>query len=325
MAGPTAVAVQTEKALGMYEMMLRIREFEEKAAQLFQQGKLPGFLHSSVGQEAVAVGVIAALRRDDYVTSTHRGHGHVVAKGADLVRMFAELYGKATGYCRGKGGSMHIMDFSLGILGANGIVGGGIPIAVGAGLSVQLRRTDQVVACFFGDGAANNGAFHEGLNLAAIWELPVVFVCENNQYAESTPQRTSARVPLHQRAAAYGMPGEALDGNDVEAVYEAACRAVARARQGEGPTLLVCDTYRWYGHYVGDPAVYRPAEEVEAWKQRDPVARYARRLVERGVATPAELEAIRAKVVGEVDEAARTAETHPDPDPGSIFEDIYAP
>jgi TPP-dependent pyruvate/acetoin dehydrogenase alpha subunit len=308
----------------MYERMVRIRTFEEKATALFQEGKLPGFLHSSVGQEAVPVGATFDLGPDDYITSNHRGHGHVIAKGMPLDAMFAELYGKVEGSNRGRGGSMHIMSFAIGILGANGIVGAGIPIAAGAGLSAVLRGSRQVAVCFFGDGGANNGAFHEGVNLAAIWDLPVVFVCENNQYAESTPQSTTTRVPrIADRAVAYGIPGESVDGNDLAAVYDAASRAIARARAGQGPTLIEAVTYRWYGHYIGDPAVYRTSEEVEAWKARDPVERARAELVRRAGVGAAAVEAIEDKVRREVEAAAAWAEALPDPDPATAFEYVY--
>jgi TPP-dependent pyruvate/acetoin dehydrogenase alpha subunit len=324
--GRRARAIDTPALRQMYERMVRIRAFEEKATLLFQEGKLPGFLHSSVGQEAVPVGVTFDLRPDDYITSNHRGHGHVIAKGMPLPSMFAELFGKAEGSNRGRGGSMHIMSFALGILGANGIVGAGIPIAAGAALSAALRGSGQVAVSFFGDGGANNGAFHEGVNLAAIWDLPVVFVCENNQYAESTPQSTTTRVPrISDRASAYGIPGETVDGNDLFAVYEAASRAIARARAGEGPTLLEAVTYRWHGHYIGDPAVYRSEDEVEAWKARDPLPPVRRELASRPGVGEEGVEALEAEVRREVEEAAAWAEALPDPDPATAFEDVYGP
>jgi TPP-dependent pyruvate/acetoin dehydrogenase alpha subunit len=321
-----AMRPTTEDLREMYRRMVRIRAFEERATALFQAGELPGFLHSSVGQEAVPVGATFDLGPDDYITSNHRGHGHVMAKGMSPRAMFAELYGKAEGSNRGRGGSMHIMSFAIGVIGANGIVGAGIPIAAGAALSAVLRRTDQVAVCFFGDGGANNGAFHEGINLAAVWDLPCVFVCENNQYAESTPQASTTRVArIADRAAAYGIPGERVDGNDVAAVYAAASRAIARARRGEGPSLIEAVTYRWYGHYIGDPAVYRADDEVAEWKGRDPVARLRRVLREGHGVAESELAAVEAAEAAEVDEAAAWAQALPDPDPATAFEDVYGP
>ncbi len=310
----------------LYHTMVRIRLFEQRIMELFQQGRLPGFLHVSIGQEAVPTGVCAHLRSNDYISSTHRGHGDVIAKGARLDRMMAELYGKKTGYCKGKGGSMHIADLELGILGANGIVGAGIPIATGTALAFKMRRTDQVAVCFFGDGGANTGAFHEGLNLASVWNLPVVFVCQNNQYAESTPQRVHQKIKdIAVRAMAYDIPGETVDGMDVLEVYRVAGDAVARARAGGGPTLVECKTYRFYGHYVGDPGTaYRRPEEVEEWKQRDPIATFARRLLAEGVTTAAELKAIEEAVQQELEAAIRFAETSPEPDLEDALQDIYA-
>jgi pyruvate dehydrogenase E1 component alpha subunit len=309
----------------LYHTMLRIRLFEQRIMELFQQGRLPGFLHVSIGQEAVPTGVCAHLRANDYISSTHRGHGDVIAKGARLDRMMAELYGKKTGYCKGKGGSMHIADLELGILGANGIVGAGIPIATGTALAFKMRRTDQVAVCFFGDGASNTGAFHEGLNLASVWNLPVVFVCQNNQYAESTPQRVHQKIKdIAVRAVAYDIPGETVDGMDVLEVYRVAGEAIARARAGGGPTLIECKTYRFYGHYVGDPGTaYRRPEEVEEWRRRDPIASLARRLLAEGKATEAKLQAIEAAVQRELEEAIRFAEASPEPDPEEALQDVY--
>ena len=251
----------------MHLIMVRIRRFEERAIQLFMAQEMPGFLHSYLGQEAVAAGVCETLEQDDSITSTHRGHGHVIAKGLQLDRMMAELFGKRTGYCKGKGGSMHIADFSCGVLGANGIVGGGIAIATGAALASKLRGTKRVAVAFFGDGATNQGSFHEAANMAAIWQLPVVLVCENNLYAVSTHQARHTRLTdLSERAKAYGFPGRTVDGNDPVAVYEAASEAVQRARRGEGPTLLECKTYKWMGHYIGDPGTYRTRKKSSSGK-----------------------------------------------------------
>jgi TPP-dependent pyruvate/acetoin dehydrogenase alpha subunit len=246
--------LSNEKLIEMYRTMKKIREFETKAAELFAEGSIPGFVHLYIGEEAVATGVCANLKDSDYITSTHRGHGHIIAKGGDLKYMFAELFGKATGYCKGKGGSMHIADADRGILGANGIVGAGHNIAVGAGLSAKYRGTDQVCVCFFGDGSTNQGTFHESLNLASIWKLPVIFVCENNLYGISMHQsRHQAIQDVADRAVAYNIPGVVVDGNDVLAVYEAAKEAIDRARNGQGPTLIECKTYRQRGHFEGDP------------------------------------------------------------------------
>jgi pyruvate dehydrogenase E1 component alpha subunit len=305
--------------------MLRIRLFEERAIELFMAREMPGFLHSYIGQEAVAAGACAALREDDYITSTHRGHGHVIAKGLHLDRMMAELFGRTTGYCKGKGGSMHIADFSLGILGANGIVGGGIPIATGAALSAKMRASGQVVATFFGDGASNQGAFHEAVNLGAVWALPIVYVCENNLYAVSTHQERHMRIQdISLRAAAYGIPGVTVDGNDPVAVYHAVSEAVERARAGSGPTLVECKTYKWMGHYIGDPANYRPKDEVAGWKARDPIPRFERRMLNAGVMTQEEIDAAHAAVRAEVEAAVEFARQSPLPRPEAALEDFNA-
>jgi len=318
--------IDKDIALQMYQTMVRIRLFEQRIMELFQEGRLPGFLHVSIGQEAVPTGVCAHLRASDYISSTHRGHGDVIAKGARLDLMMAELYGKKTGYCKGKGGSMHIADLELGILGANGIVGAGIPIATGTALAFKMRRTDQVAVCFFGDGGSNTGAFHEGLNLASVWNLPVVFVCENNQFAESTPQRVHQKIKdIAVRALAYDIPGETVDGMDVLEVHRAAGEAIARARAGGGPTLLECKTYRFQGHYVGDPGTaYRLPQEVEEWKQRDPIPSFAHRVVAEGLITAAELQAIDAALQRELEDAIQFAEASPEPDLEDALQDIYA-
>ncbi|MDQ7858864.1 MAG: pyruvate dehydrogenase (acetyl-transferring) E1 component subunit alpha [Armatimonadota bacterium] len=314
-----------EQLVGMLRTMLLIRAFEEKADELFALGRIHGTMHLSLGQEAVAVGVCAALRADDYILSTHRGHGHCLAKGADPRLMMAEFLGKETGYCRGRGGSMHIADVRGGNLGANGIVAGGLPIATGVGLSIQMRRTGQVCVAFFGDGAANEGAFHEALNLAAIWMLPVVFVCENNQYAMSMPVRRAMRVErVSDRATAYGMPGATVDGMDVVAVHEAATSAVGRARAGGGPTLLECVTYRYRGHSKSDRQRYRGRDEVEAWRARDPIARLRARLTADGALTEAEADALAAEASAAIEDALRFAEAQPEPDPATLLQDVYA-
>ena len=312
--------------LQIYRMMCRIRAFETSVAELFAANRLPGHVHLSTGEEAVAVGVCSALRKDDYITSTHRGHGHVIAKGAELRRMMAELYGKTTGYCRGKGGSMHIADFSIGVLGANGVVAGGFPIAVGAGLSCKLRKTDQVVACFFGDGASNRGPFHEALNMASIWKLPVLFVCENNQFASTTPFSYSTSVKsIAVRAEGYGIPGKSVDGNRVLDVREAALEAVDRARQGKGPTLLEAMTYRIRGHFEGDPQRYRTKEEVEEQAaNRDPIRQF-RDLLSKEEILPKDLDQqIQDEIDQEIKEAIRFAEESPLPLPSDALEGLYA-
>ncbi len=314
--------------LAMYEQMFLIRRFEEKAIELFEKGLIRGNVHPCIGQEAVSVGVCANLRADDYMTSTHRGHGNCLAKGADAHRMIAELLGRATGYCKGKGGSMHIADFDGGNLGANGIVGGGFPIATGAGIGIQNRKTDQVVVCFFGDGAANQGTFHESLNLAALWKLPVLYVCENNQYALSTPLHESVGLPaLSERGRAYGISGVRVDGNDVLEVYAKVGEAVLRARAGEGPTLLDCLTYRFFGHFTGDKGhgiTYRSKEEMEEWRARCPIARFRRHLLNAGIATEARLGEMEARAMAAIAEAAQFGLDSPWPSPEEALQDVFA-
>ncbi|HHW54524.1 MAG TPA: thiamine pyrophosphate-dependent dehydrogenase E1 component subunit alpha [Firmicutes bacterium] len=314
-----------EKLVWMYRKMVEIRIFESRVAELFAAGKIPGFVHLYIGEEAVAVGACANLKDTDFITSTHRGHGHCIAKGGRLDLMMAELFGKETGYCKGKGGSMHIADVEIGILGANGIVGGGLGIAPGAGLSAKMRGTDQVTICFFGDGASNQTTFHEGINLASAWKLPVIFVCENNQYGISLHQSRHQNITdIADRATAYGIPGVVVDGNDVMAVYEAVGEAVKRARAGEGPSLVECKTYRWRGHFEGDPQMYRPQEEIEEWKAKDPIPRFEALLAEMGVMTAEEAEAIRKEVAAEVEAAVEFAEKSPEPAPEAALEDLYA-
>ncbi len=313
------------RLLGMYRQMLEIRQFEEKALELYKAGRIPGTIHPYVGEEAIAVGVCSALRADDYITSTHRGHGHCLAKGGEMKRMMAELMAKETGYCRGKGGSMHVAAMELGMLGANGVVGGGMTIALGAGLSARVRGTDQVAVSFFGDGASNQGVFHEAVNMAAIWKLGVIFVCENNQYAISTPVTYSTSVPdISMRAAGYSIPGVTVDGNDVLQVYEATERAVARGRAGEGPTLIEAKTYRWYGHSIWDALGYRPQEEEQAWKERDPIKLYRRVLEERRLLNANEARLLEQQVVEEVQAAVEFAEASPSPKLESLLTDVYA-
>jgi pyruvate dehydrogenase E1 component alpha subunit len=314
--------------LQMYRTMLRIRRFEEKLIELKARASIPGLLHLYIGEEATATGVCAALRPEDYVTSTHRGHGHCIAKGGDISRMMAELYGRSTGYCRGKGGSMHIANIELGILGANGIVAAGMPIAGGAALSIKMRGTDQVVACFFGDGGANQGAFHESINMAALWKLPVIYVCENNQYAISVAQSRSASIEdIYLRKDAYDINGAMVDGNDVMAVCEATKKAAQRARNGEGPTLLECKTYRWRGHYEGEADrtyTYRSAEEIAEWKKRCPIERFRTKLLKEGVLGEEGFERIEREVEKEIEAAIHFAESSPFPNPEDALEGLYA-
>jgi len=318
------LTLEKGKMIEVYRKMLEIRRFEEKVYDLYGENLVPGTIHLYAGQEAVAAGVCANLRSDDYITSTHRGHGHCIAKGAQLKRVMAEILGKKTGYCSGKGGSMHIADFSIGMLGATAVVGAGLPIAAGAGLSIRLRKTDQVVACFFGEGASNQGTFHEGINMAAIWKLPVLFVCENNLYAMGTRQSIVMAIEnVADRATAYGIPGVVVDGNDVMAVYEAAREAVERARSGKGPTLMECKTYRHKGHSRFDPAAYRPKEEVEEWLKREPITRFRARLLEMKTLTEEEADKIEQEVVVAIEEAVRFALESPYPAPEEALEHVY--
>ena len=315
-----------EKLLDMLRSMQTIRRFEERASDDYRSGAIYGAMHSYIGEEAVAVGVCAALNADDQIISTHRGHGHCIAKGADLQRMMAELYGRQTGYCKGKGGSMHIADFSIGMLGANGIVAGGIPIVTGAGLAAQLEGKGRVAVSFFGDGASTAGPFHESINIAAKWKLPMLYVCENNLWAAGT---SAAAILAHgdvaARAAGYGIPGVIVDGNDVLAVCEAAAAAVSRARAGDGPTLIECKTYRWRGHTerMGgvDP---RPPEELEAWQRKDPIPRLVTSLKEQGLLSDESWQKMDEDILAEIKQAVRFAADSPFPDPATAVEDVFA-
>jgi TPP-dependent pyruvate/acetoin dehydrogenase alpha subunit len=322
-----ASALAKEQLLGMYRMMVTIRRFEETLRDLVLQGQIPGFVHLSIGEEAVPTGVCAALTDKDYITTTHRGHGHMLAKGGKLKPMMAELFGKRTGYCKGKGGSMHIVSYDLGILGANGIVGGGIPIAAGAALASSFRGNAAVAVAFFGDGASNEGTFHETANLAGLWKLPMLFVCQNNCYAEFTPTSESTAVKdIAVRAQGYDMPGVIVDGNDVLAVYEVVKTAVARAKRGDGPTLIEAKTYRWEGHVVGEEAflgAYRPADEISAAKQRCPIILFTKKVLETGFIEPAELERIAAEVQRDITEAVEFAQSSPLPEPHEALEDLF--
>jgi len=318
------LSLSNEKMIELYKEMLKIRRFEERVSDLFSKGLIPGFVHLYIGQEAVAVGVCANLTKNDYITSTHRGHGHCIAKGADMKRMMAELFGKKTGYCKGKGGSMHIADYSSGILGANAIVGANIPIASGAAFAAKSKGTKNVSVSFFGDGASNTGAFHEGINIAAAWKLPVIFVCENNLYAIST--RTTRSTPITNiadRAASYGIPGVIADGMDVIAVYEAAHEATERARRGLGPTLIECKTYRFYGSFEGDPQRYRTKSEREEWLAKDPL-NFGEKLVKQGILTDADLQKIDQEVKSAVDDAVEYAQKSPYPETEEVTKDLFA-
>jgi pyruvate dehydrogenase E1 component alpha subunit len=317
--------LNNDKLVAMYQKMLEIRYFEEQVFELYGQNLVPGTIHLYMGEEAVAVGICANLRKDDYLVSTHRGHGHCIAKGARLDKTMAEILGRKTGYCKGKGGSMHIADFSIGMLGATAVVGAGLPIAAGAGLSIKLRGTDQVVACFFGDGASNQGTFHEAINIAAVWKLPVLFVCENNLYAMGTRQtQVMLLKDISTRAAAYAIPGVSIDGNDVLAVFEAAQEAVKRARNGKGPTLIECKTYRHKGHSRMDPATYRTEDEVKEWLNRDPIQRFKKHLLENGTISAKEIEQVEQKVADGLKAAVEYATASPDPAPEEALEDVYA-
>lgn len=314
-----------EKLLWMYQKMVEIRQFELKVDELFKKNMIWGTCHLYVGEEATAVGACAALNPDDYITSTHRGHGHTIAKGADLKKMMAELLGKETGYCKGRGGSMHIVDVFTGNLGANGIVAGGIPIATGAALASKLKKDNKVTICFFGDGAANEGVFHESLNMAGLWKLPVVYICENNLYGMSNPVSKSTAVKdIAQRAESYNMPGVIVDGNDIVEVYKAVKEAVDRARRGEGATLIESKTYRWLGHSKSDPRVYRTREEEEEWKEKDPIKRFEKYLEETTDITKDELEEMNKIVEQEIEEAYQFAINSPDPRVEDLAKYVYA-
>lgn len=304
--------------------MNEIRKFEETTAKFFEENKLRGSVHLYIGEEAVAATVISFLRQDDYITSTHRGHGHGIAKSGDLKKAMAELMGKETGFCKGRGGSMHIADFEKGNLGANAIVGGGIPIATGGGLAAKMMGMDRVSVSFFGDGAANQGTFHESLNLASVWKLPVIFICENNQFAISVPAHQSTSVKdISVRAAGYDMPGYTVDGNDVFEIYAAMEKAMNRARAGEGPTLVECKTYRWRGHWTGDPEIYRTREEVQEWMKKCPIQRLRTSMLQNRIADAKELDEIEIKAQQAVIEAGEFALNSPEPDPAHVMDDVF--
>lgn len=313
-----------EKLLYAYTTMKKIRLFEEKVYELFTEGQMPGFAHLYAGEEAMATGVCAHLTEKDYITSTHRGHGHCIAKGADIKLMMAELYGKSTGLCKGKGGSMHIADMDIGMLGANGIVGAGGPLACGAGLMAKTLGTGQVTVCFFGDGACEQGTMHEAMNLACCWKLPVVFVCENNGFAESTPfGYHCAAKNISDRAVAYDMPGITVDGSDFFAVYEAAEQAIGRARRGDGPSLIECRGFRYYGHFIGDPMIYVTEEDQQRNRARDPIETFKKRVLERELLSEKEMSEIDGKLAASIEEAVEFGQESPLPDIKEVLTDVY--
>lgn len=318
--------ISEEKLLWMYETMVKIRVHEERAAELFAENKVPGFVHLYVGEEAVATGVVANLKKEDFISSTHRGHGHYIAKGGDIKASMAELFGKTTGCCKGKGGSMHIVDLSIGELGANGIVGGGIPHAVGAAMGIKLNGLDDVAVAFFGDGASNQQNFHEGINLAAIWKLPVVFVCENNGYQISLPYSKQQIInSVAERGKSYGIPAVSVDGQDVMAVYEVAKEAIEKARNGEGPSLIEAKTYRFRGHFEGDPAIYRTKKELEWWKEnKDPIIIFKKLLLEKNILSEDDSALIQKKKEEEIEEAVKFAESSPWPKKEDILKDVFS-
>ena len=318
--------IDHHQAETILRQMWLIRKFEIQAEKSYMAGKIHGTMHLSIGQEASAVGAISTLQPVDYILSTHRGHGHCIAKGADLNLMMAEFFGKETGYCRGRGGSMHIADIAGGNLGANGVVGGGIPMAVGVGLGLKMQAEEKVLISFFGDGAASTGAFHESMELSALYQVPVVFVCENNQYAMSFPaERWTDSSRLASFAELYEMPGTAVDGNEVMAVRAAVGPAVEFARAGNGPALVVCDTYRWRGHSKSDRNRYRTQEEIDEWKDKDPIPRFANQMVEQNILTGEEITVIESEAAAKIENALEFAENSPEPSLDTIEEGVYAP
>ncbi|MUU69678.1 thiamine pyrophosphate-dependent dehydrogenase E1 component subunit alpha [Pseudarthrobacter sp. GA104] len=321
----TEIASNPTQAREVLSTMWKIRKFEEGVDDLFGRGLMHGTMHLSIGQEAVATAACLALNRDDYITSTHRGHGHCIAKGADLEKMMAELLAKETGYCRGRGGSMHIADTTTGNLGANGIVAGGVPIAAGAALSAQMRGTSQVAVCFHGDGAMGEGAWHEGVILAAMWDLPVVFICENNKYGMSMNSEEAFRLEqLSDRAKGYGIPGYTVDGNDVQAVFEVVNEAVSRARAGNGPTFIEAKTYRWKGHSKSDKNLYRTREEIAEWRERDPILAFEQKALAAGSLTTQDIEQVRNEARDELRDAVQKANAAPDASADELLSAVYA-
>lgn len=313
-----------EKLIELYITMLRGRAFDEKVIELFTQGSIPGFTHVGIGQEAIAAGVCVHLRQNDPIFTTHRGHIQAVAKGIDVKRAMAEILGKRNGFCKGRGGSMHLADKEIGLMGSTAIVGSGIPIATGAALSFQLQETGQVAVSFFGDGSVNHGTFHESLNMASLWNLPIVYCCENNSWSQFSPQTLTTKIlDVATRAAAYAVPGVTVDGDDVLAVYEAAGEAIDRARKGGGPTLLECKTHRWYGHFVGDPQKYRPEEDLEECRKSDPIAKFEAKLIEEKVLTPDKVEQAKQRAQAEIEEAVKFAEESPLPETEELLDNVY--
>lgn len=311
--------------LEMYDKMYTIRKFEETTVKHYKAGNIPGFVHIYIGEEAVATGVCSALKKDDYITSTHRGHGHLIAKGGDVKLMMAELFAKSTGYCKAKGGSMHICDLALGIMGSNGVVGAGLPIATGVGVAAKMRGKGQVCVCFFGDGAANRGTFHESANMASVFKLPVIYVCENNYYGISGCTKDTMNIQdIVIRASSYGMPGIKVDGNDVTAMYNATKAAIELARNGGGPTFIEACTWRHRGHWEGDPDNYREQRQCEEWLTRDPIPRLAEYMITNSIATKDEIKSIESSVLAKIDNAVEFAKTSPKPKPEDLYTDVYA-
>ncbi|MCM8769536.1 MAG: thiamine pyrophosphate-dependent enzyme [Candidatus Omnitrophica bacterium] len=312
-------------AVQLLKQMMEIRQFEDKIMELLAKNVAEGGSHLYAGMEAVAVGAISALRTDDYITSTHRGHGHAIAKDGDLKALMAEILGRKTGVCKGKGGSLHLADVSKGNLGANGVVGGSIGLATGAGLSIKMKKTDQVVLCFFGDGATNQGIFYESLNIASLWQLPVIYICENNFYGMSVSvKRASAVQDLSKKALAFDMPAETVDGMDVLAVRESVSRRVNQARSGQGPSFIVANTYRYYGHSRSDPRVYRTREEEKFWRERDPIPNFSRKMIEQGILSQEEVTQLEEQVKQAIEEATEYAIDSPWPEPEELYTDLYA-
>ncbi len=317
--------ISDEKLTELFKQMWSIRYFEEKVDEFFAKGMIHGTTHLCVGQEASAAGACAVIEDKDKIISTHRGHGHCIAKGAEVNKMMAELFGRTTGYCKGKGGSMHIADVEKGNLGANGIVGGNLPLAVGAALTSKMKNEGYVVLCFFGDGASNEGSFHEAVNLASVWNLPVVFICENNQYGMSGSVKDMVNVEnIADRAVGYGIPGKVVDGNDVIAVMNDVDEAVERARRGEGPSLIEAKTYRWKGHSKSDAKKYRTREEEKEWREKDPIARFRNLLIEEGILTSEKADFLQEEAKKEIEAAVIFAENSPQPTLDTLMEDIYA-